>query len=166
MCYILHGSNFVRFSRGVVACCHVGRLQATTAWSLISQVGLSHPWRFLHHPSLGWLDLTPHQALPFPFVHQTLSVSLCFFYIYYVLSSLSALQIPWRITRNTSITYFLWFSLDAKIGLSLGKDLALVELGRRQCVLSSFLIDFHFLFVRLLYFWFRLIFVGGKLQTK
>jgi len=26
----------------------------------------------------------------------------------------------------------LWFSLDAKIGLTLGKDLALVELGRRQ----------------------------------
>ena len=48
------------------------------------------------------------------------------------------MQIPWRITRNTSIIYFLWFSLDAKIGLTLGKDLALVELGEETDPKISF----------------------------
>ena len=44
---------------------------------------------------------------------------------------LSALQIPSRITWNTRIVYFLWFSSDAKIGRHLGGK-ALVELGRRN----------------------------------
>ena len=79
LCKILHGSNFVRFSRVVVACCHVvGRLQATTAWSLKLRLVYSPLRRFHHQPlsSVGGLRLTPHQAHPLPLVHQTLSVSL------------------------------------------------------------------------------------------
>ena len=79
LCYFLHGSNFVRFSRVVVACCHVvGRLQATTAWSLKLRLVYSPLRRFHHQPlsSVGGLRLTPHQAHPLPLVHQTLSVSL------------------------------------------------------------------------------------------
>ena len=79
LCKILHGSNFVRFSRVVVACCHVvGRLQATAAWSLKLRLVYSPLRRFHHQPlsSVGGLRLTPHQAHPLPLVHQTLSVSL------------------------------------------------------------------------------------------
>ena len=130
--------SLVSFRRDIVQGLAQMRIGTKSIWIVVFIAGWSLVYsplelRFITTSLSGlWLDFTPHQALPFPFVHQTLSVSLCFFFIYYDLFWLSAMQIPWRITRNTSIIYFLWFSLDAKIGLTLGKDLALVELGRRQ----------------------------------
>ena len=89
-------------------------------------------WRFHHQPlsSLGCLDYTPHQALTSYLCTKLFSVSLSFICVM-IYFWLSALQIPSRITWNTRIVYFLWFSSDAKIGRHLGGK-ALVELGRRN----------------------------------
>ena len=141
LCKILHGSNFVRFSRVVVACCHVvGRLQATAAWSLKLRLVYSPLRRFHHQPlfSVGGLGLTPHQAHPLPLVHQTLSVSLLLLlYMLWYDSDYLLCRSLEETSWNTSIVYFWWFSSWCEDRQTHGKDLALVELGEERHTKST-----------------------------
>ena len=88
-----------------------------TPLSFGSSPPLSRLWSWLlltkHFPSLLCTKL-------FRWVSFLMYVMICFW--------LSALQIPWRITWNTSIFYFSWFSSWCEDRSTLGKDLALQSL--------------------------------------
>ena len=93
-----------------------------------------HPLSFGSPPPLSRLFrplLTKH--FPSLLCTKLFSVSLLLFYIYIMfypdyLLCRSIEEITW----NTSLFYFLWFSSWCEDRLTLGRDLALVELGRRQ----------------------------------
>ena len=72
-----------------------------------------------------------------------------------------------KLSNNSSVQYMFhsyFFSLPF---LFFSVFLFLFYCHLNMCsMFISYLLDFHFLFVRFLYFCFRLIFVGGKLQTK
>ena len=65
-------------------------------------------------------------------MHQTLSVSLCFFYIYYDLYLIVCSADPLENRMKYKYLLLLVVLSDAKIGSTLGRDLALSSLGRRH----------------------------------
>ena len=99
------------------------------------QVGLwfIHPFIFGSSPPLSRLSrLYSSPSTSFPFVHQTLSVSLlCFLYIMiysdYLLCR-SCLRIATKYKYLLLLVVLSW----CEDRIDTGKDLALVELGRRQ----------------------------------
>ena len=137
LCMLLYGSKFVRFSRVVVACRHAYRHQASTAW-LLSSGWFFHPSKVSSPPFCRLFRLHSSPSTSLPNVHQTLFGESLFLYVM-IHFWLSASQIPWRITWNTSIVYFSWFSSDAKIGRHLeGKALVELERGDKKAIVDFF----------------------------
>ena len=94
--------------------------------------GLFTPWALvLHHPlSRLWSrTYSSPSTSPSPSAPNSFGESFASFIYVMIWFWLSALQIPWRITWNTSIFYFLWFSSWCEDRSTRGKDLALDELG-------------------------------------
>ena len=101
-------------SRGF--CCHVWRLQATTAWSLISQVGLSHSLMVSSPPSrLNRLYSSPSTSLPLC-APNSFGESFMILYILWSIADYLLCRSLEESPRNTSIFYFWWFFSDARIG--------------------------------------------------
>ena len=115
---------------------------------LFKQVGLwfIHPLSLGSSPplSLGWIDFTPHQALPFPFVHQTLSVSLLWFHIYYDLLLTICSADPYEKNRlkykYCQLLVVLSWCEDRP---TLGRDSAHRAWARRHGEPSCFMFVFH-----------------------
>ena len=130
LCLLLHGSKFVRFSRVVVACCHVWRRQATTAWSLVSSGWFSLSRRFYHHPSLGCLRPLLVQHYPWPFEPRIFMVRFLSF-MYKIFTDISFMCRTFiEIQTRRSISVLLLEKVR-----TLGR--AKARLGRRQFVCPS-----------------------------
>ena len=72
-----------------------------------------------------------------------------------------------KLSSNSSVQYMFYSYFTSLPYLFVQFSSFLFYCHLNMCsIFISYLLDFHFLFVGLLYFWFRLIFVGGKLQTK
>ena len=97
--------------------------------------GLFTPWALvLHHPlSRLWSrTYSSPSTSPSPSAPNSFGESSCFFYILWYVSDYLLCRSLEEITWNTSLFYFLWFSSWCEDRLTLGRDLALVELGRRH----------------------------------
>ena len=120
LCLLLHGSKFVRFSRVVVACRHVWRRQATTAWSLISSGWFSLSRRFYHHPSLGCLRPLLVQHYPWPFEPRIFMVRFLSF-MYKIFSDISFMCRTFtEIQSRRSISVLLLEQVRTWVGRRLG----------------------------------------------
>ena len=120
LCLLLHGSKFVRFSRVVVACCHVWQRQATTAWSLISSGWFSLSRRFYHHPSLGCLRPLLVQHYPWPFEPRIFMVRFLSF-MYKIFSDISFMCRTFtEIQSRRSISVLLLEQVRTWVGRRLG----------------------------------------------
>ena len=120
LCLLLHGSKFVRFSRVVVACRHVWRRQATTAWSLVSSGWFSLSRRFYHHPSLGCLRPLLVQHYPWPFEPRIFMVRFLSF-MYKIFSDISFMCRTFtEIQSRRSISVLLLEQVRTWVGRRLG----------------------------------------------
>ena len=119
LCLLLHGSKFVRFSRVVVACRHVWRRQATTAWSLVSSGWFSLSRRFYHHPSLGCLRTLLVQHYPWPFEPRIFMVRFLSF-MYKIFSDMSFMC---RTYTEIQVHQLFWCCCWSKLGLWAGRRL-------------------------------------------
>ena len=124
---------FFQSSGRLLPCCW----SASSYHRLVSkaQVGLFTPSK-VSSPTLvlcrwSWTYSSPSTS-PSPSAPNSFGESFASFIYVMIWFWLSALQIPWRITWNTSIFYFSWFSSWCEDRSTLGKDLALASLGRRQ----------------------------------
>ena len=108
------------FSRVVVACRHVWRRQATTAWSLVSSGWFSLSRRFYHHPSLGCLRPLLVQHYPWPFEPQIFMVRFLSF-MYKIFSDISFMCRTFtEIQSRRSISVLLLEQVRTWVGRRLG----------------------------------------------
>ena len=93
-----------------------------------------HPLSFGSPPPLSRLfRQTPHQALPFPTVHQTLfGESIALLCMLWSISDYLLCRSHWEESPEIQVSSTSCGSLWCEDRLTLGKGLALVELGRRQ----------------------------------